>query len=259
MEKVLLEVKALKVSYDKNVVIENMNLTLREGEFVALLGLNGSGKTTLLKAICGLHEADSGSCIVDGMNGLRMNERNRSRLMSYVPQRNSVIYSISVLDVVLMGFNPRLTILNSPGRVEREMATKVLERLGISEMADDNFLNLSEGQKQLVILARAMVQDTPIMLFDEPDSALDFVNKHMVLDKIRNTIHDDGRCGLITLHDPNYALGYCDRIVLLSSGGVCGEITIKNATRSSVEETLSKIYGDIEVIENRDSYVMVRA
>lgn len=257
MKPELLLVQDLSVSYGENHVIKNIGFSLHPGEFTALLGLNGSGKTTLLRAICGLKKASSGSCFVNGNNCLDFHEKQRARFLSYIPQRHSIVYDTSVMDVILMGFNASFGFFQTPGKKEQKLVLEALEKLGLETLKDESFLHLSEGQKQLVILARTMVQNAPIMLLDEPDSALDFVNRHMVLSKIKDSISKNAKCGLITLHDPNFALQYCDRLLLLSGGSICAEINSK-MDPSQIKNNLSKIYGDIALLEHRSNYVMIK-
>ena len=158
-----------------------------------------------------------------------------------------------------MGFNARLHLLDSPGRIHREKAMEALERLGMDHLAQRDYATLSEGQKQIIILARTMVQDTPVMLMDEPDSALDFVNRNLVLGKIREVLHSQNRAGLITLHDPNFALAYCDSLILMQEGKILQRLSMKDASVDQIREALSKIYGSIQILPYDYGYVMVRA
>lgn len=254
----LLRVKHLSGGYQKKTIVHEVNFAIHRGEFCALLGLNGCGKSTLLKSICGLLPVHAGSCLVLDTDCTHMHEQQRAQQLAYIPQRGSLIAGKSVLEVVLMGFNARLRLLESPGAVHRRKARDTLAILGMEALADRDYDTLSEGQKQLVILARALVQDTPVMLMDEPDSALDFVNRNMVLSKIRETIHSQGRAGLITLHDPNFALAYCDRLLLMVQGRIVRELFLADAKREEVEAALTCVYGDIHVLEYEHGFVMVR-
>lgn len=257
--KPLLSLQNIHAGYGSREVVQGASLHVSEGEFCALLGLNGCGKTTLLKSACGLLPVRQGSCIVQGQDCTHLNERERARLMAYIPQRGSLITGKTVMEVVLMGFNAHLRLLDSPGERHRQLALETLERLGLAGYAGWDYAHLSEGQKQLIILARAMVQDAPVMLMDEPDSALDFVNRNMVLGKIREILHDQNRAGLITLHDPNFALAYCDRLLLMRDGHIITEVTMHSADRDTIENALCQIYGDIRVLEHPGGYAMVRA
>ena len=255
----LLKVERVSCGYPHREVVHQASLSVVPGEFCALLGLNGCGKTTLMKAVCGLLPIQQGRCLVDGVDCTRDNERQRALKMAYIPQRGSLIVGKTVLEVVLMGFNARLHLLDSPGKIHREKAMEALERLGMAHLAQWDYAQLSEGQKQVIILARTMVQDTPVMLMDEPDSALDFVNRNLVLGKIREVLHTQNRAGLITLHDPNFALAYCDSLILMQDGKILQRLTLKDASPEQIEEALSKIYGRIRILQYEHGYVMVRA
>lgn len=251
----LLLLDDITAGYGGRDIIRDICLEIGQGEFCALLGLNGSGKTTLLKALCGLIPTQTGSCFVDDLDCTRFHERKRARYISYIPQRHSKMQGVAVRDVALMGCNPHLNLLDSPARVDKERIEGILSQMGLGDLADQDFARLSEGQKQLVILARTLVQNAPVMLMDEPDSALDFPNRHMVLARIRKLIHEEGKAGLITLHDPNLALAYCDSIILLKDGEIVGRLELAGATDTQIRLHLSKIYGDIDVLEHNGRFI----
>lgn len=247
------EIKNLQVSYGKEPVVRQAFLQLHAGELCALLGLNGSGKTTLLRACCGLLPS-SGELLV-GTESLRaMNERRRARHIAFIPQAPSPIHGKSVMEVLLMGCNPHLHLLESPGEAHRQAALRALERLEISHFSDKMYHTLSQGQKQLVILARTLVQNAPIMLMDEPDSALDYRNRHMILSKIRALVKAEEKACLITLHDPNFAMTYCDRLILMDKGRVTGEIHMHEDSEARIREALTAIYGPITLIRHENTY-----
>lgn len=254
----LFELESVYVSYGKEEIVHGVSLQVRPGEFAALLGLNGSGKTTILHAACGLLPM-RGQCRINGEDCTRMNEKARARYISFIPQNSTLPDGRTVLEVVLMGFNAKLRLLESPSREQEDAAMEALRQLGMDGFAARDFGRLSYGQKQLIILARCMVQDAPAMLMDEPDSALDFVNRHMVLEKIRELIHRERKAGLITLHDPNFAMAYCDRLILLKQGRICGEVDMRDADAETVRKTLSTIYGDICILPYQRGLLMGRA
>lgn len=254
----LFSLKDIKVAYGKTEIIHGVSMDIAPGEFCALLGLNGSGKTTILHACCGFLPM-TGSFTVNGTECRGLNEKKRARLMSLVPQVCSLQGGRTALDVVLMGFNSQLGLLESPSMEHKRRAIAAMERLNCVEFAEKDFGELSQGQRQIVILARCMVQDSPVMLMDEPDSALDFLNRHMVLSKIRELIKEENKAGLITLHDPNFAMAYCDRLLLLKDGRLVGELDMGRAAADEVRQKLSLIYGDIELLQNGGSYLMGKA
>ncbi len=255
----VLSVEHLSCGYGHDDTVRDVSLTVGRGEFCALLGLNGCGKTTLIRSVCGLLPIRKGRCLVNGEDCAALHERQRALRMSYIPQRGSMITGKTVLDVVLMGCNAHLRLLESPGEAFRRSALDALERLGLAEYAAKDYATLSEGQKQLVILARTLVQDAPVMLMDEPDSALDFVNRSMVLEKIRQVLRTQKKAGLITLHDPNFALAYCDRLLLMKEGRLLTELPLENAGAAEIEHTLSQIYGRIRILRHPGGFAMVHA
>ena len=251
----LLSLHNVTIGYGKVNIINNISFNAAEGEFCALLGLNGSGKTTLLKGICGLLPLAGGHCFVNEHDVTRMNEKDRARYISYMPQRHSKLIGVTVLDAVMMGSNARLDVFGFPSEKDREAANEALVKMEIPHLAFDDFSRLSEGQKQLVILARTLVQNAPVMLMDEPDSALDFLNKHKTLDDIRKLIYSEKKAGLITLHDPNFALAHCDRLILIKNGALASEIRLSGASANEIQECLSAVYGRIEV--SKDHFVSI--
>lgn len=174
-----------------------------------------------------------------------------------MPQRHSIVYDINVLEVVLMGITPYLGLFDSPRKKHRKMAYEVLEKMGMEELAYENFLHLSEGQKQIVIIARNLMQNSKIMLFDEPESALDFNNKHMVISRIRDLIKSENKIGIITLHDPNIALNYCDRIMILNDKKIISDFYVEKVDIKALAEIFNNIYDEIEIIEHNDKYCIV--
>ena len=186
-----------------------------------------------------------------------MHEKKRAQLLSFLPQTPSLAGGRTTLDAVLMGYNAQLGLFDSPSAAQRQNALAILGRFGLADRADVDFGTLSQGQKQLVLLARSMVQEAPVMLMDEPDSALDFTNRHHMLRLIRDSIHSQQRCGLITLHDPNFAMAYCDRLVLLHGGVIQAQITMASASAEELREQLSLLYGPVEVLSYSGRFFMV--
>ena len=253
----LLEINGLTATYGKNRVLDKVTFSIQSGELCALLGLNGSGKTTLLNSICGFVRS-SGDVRINGADCSRMNEKQRAGYISYLPQTFSNQEGRNVIDVVLMGFNPHLGLLEFPGVEHRLKAKEALKTVGLENKINQRFDTLSQGEKQLVILSRCLVQDSPLMLLDEPDSSLDYPNRHIVLTHIKNITRYKDYAGLMTLHDPNYALNYCDRILLLKNGTIRSEIIIKESSAEMIEERLSEVYGDIRVIMEENTFVVIK-
>ena len=243
--KPLLSIKNLTAGYGNKIICHDISLDIYPGEFCTILGLNGSGKTTLLKALCGLIPVSSGSFFLNGNDITHINEKKRAGYISYIPQRYSKLTGVTVPEVVLMGLNPTLGFFESPSSSDKELAKKSLEKMKILHLANEDFSKLSEGQKQKVILARTLIQNAPVMLMDEPDSALDFPGKNHILLKIKSIIRSNNKAGLVTLHDPNLALAYSDRLILLHEGKIKSDIYLSKVDKSEIEQKLSEIYENI--------------
>ena len=242
----LLSVHALNAGYGKQNVIKNISFQLDEHCLMGILGANGSGKTTLLKALCGIlpHE---GGCTLDNTVLEPLSARQMAKLVSYIPQRSGISIDISALDVVLMGFNPQLGLLEHPSEKMKAVAAQALTQVGLAGKEETNYLHLSEGQKQLCILARTLVADSKLLLLDEPESALDFRFRHQMLSLLRHWIASEARSALVTLHDPALALNFCDKLLLLSDGGVLGVMEPKTDSLDAMEQQLKVIYGPVSL------------
>ena len=236
----------LCAGYDKGHVFDDISFEFCSGTLMGILGANGSGKTTLLQTICGIlpHE---GTCVLDGtvLNGL--SSRNIAKLCSYIPQRSGITIDISVLDVVMMGFNPQLGLLARPDAQMYEAAGKALAQVGLAGREEENYLHLSEGQKQLCILARTLVSQSKLLLLDEPESALDFHYRYQMLEILRKWVSEKEIAAIATLHDPSLALNYCDQILLLHEGKLLGRIMPKEDELRHMEAMLSCVYGPISL------------
>ena len=239
-----LSVNAVTAGYGKQSVIEHISFALDPGCLMGIIGTNGSGKTTLLKALCGILP-HTGTCSLEDTVLENLSARKISKLVSYIPQRSGISIDISALDVVLMGFNPKLGLLEHPTRKMREAAMQALAQVGLAGKEEMNYLHLSEGQKQLCILARTLVSDSKLLLLDEPESALDFRFRHQMLSLLRNWAASEKHSAIVTLHDPTLALNFCDKLLLLSDGCVLDIIEPKTDALDKMEQMLNHVYGDI--------------
>ena len=239
-------VNGLCAGYDKGYVFEDISFEFCSGTLMGILGTNGSGKTTLLKAICGILPHD-GTCILDGTVLDGLSSRNLAKLCSYIPQRSGITIDISALDVVLMGFNPQLGLLERPDAHMYEAALKALAQVGLSGREEENYLHLSEGQKQLCILARTLVTQSKLLLLDEPESALDFHYRYRMLEIIRKWVSEKKIAAITTLHDPSLALNYCDQILLLHEGKLLDFIYPREDGLNHMEQMLSRVYGPVSL------------
>lgn len=239
-------VRNISAGYGASHIVRNVSFSMENGCVMGILGANGSGKTTLIKAVCGILP-HTGTCILDRVELEKLTPRQIAKFVSFIPQRSGISIDISALDVVLMGFNPQLGLLEHPTKAMKDAAIKALAQVGMNGNEQKNYLHLSEGQKQLCILARTIVSGSKLLLLDEPESALDFRYRYQMLDMIRHWANTTKGGSIITLHDPVLALNYCDKLMLLHDGGILDILSPSEDTLDTMEQMLSYLYGPISL------------
>lgn len=238
-----LAIEDLSAGYGSEAVLHEINLSVAQGCICALMGRNGSGKTTLLRCVNAILKPRQGRVTAMGQVVTRLPRQEIARLISLVPQNSQSALPFTCLEMILMGGAARIKAWSAPGRKERLKAGEVLEEVGVAHLAHRCFNQLSGGERQLVMLARALFQNTPIMLLDEPNAHLDFSNQHMMMELMRGVVKKRGATALISLHDPNLTLTYCDHVVMVKSGriaahGATGEIMQERILRDVLGENI---------------------
>lgn len=256
----LLQVEKLNAGYGKKQIIHDFSMDINAGQIVGILGPNGCGKSTLIKALCKSIPYE-GKILIDGQDVRDLSVKKMAQICSYVPQRSGLSVDISVYDAVMMGFQPYLKLLENPVKEMHDKACEIIAQIGLKEQMMDNYMELSEGQKRLCILARSLISDAKLMLMDEPDGALDFGIRNHLLQMVSHKIENGQRGVLITLHDVNLALSYCDSIYLMKEGRLAGVMNPNADSAEEMEEKLSLLYGSVRLIdyakEHEKKYVMV--
>lgn len=246
----ILSIENINFKYGETNILSDVSFSVAEGEICGLLGPNGSGKTTLLKCINRILESGTGSIKIRGLDVSRLSRREISRLIAVVPQELNIMFSFTALHMVLMGGSGRYGFSGIPCRKDYINAGEILEELNIGHLAERKYNELSGGEKQMVLIAKALFQRAEVLLLDEPISHLDFKRQYTIMELIKKITAEKGLTTLITLHDPNIAGRYCHRLVMLNDGNIAHQ-----GLRDTVfhSESLGAIY-DMKIrIEYTDS------
>ncbi len=243
--------EGISAGYGGKEILHGVTFSLQPHTLTGLLGANGSGKTTLLRSISGQLEHD-GNCYLNGERLEDQTVRQLARKISYIPQKSGLTISLPVLDVVLMGVNPVLKLLERPSKKQKMFAKEALRAVGLQGYEGEDYLTLSEGQKQLVFLARTLIEDTSLLLLDEPDSALDFQNRYLILKQLRQMILLGEKAGLLCLHDPALALQFCRQLILIKDGKCIRILQPDNDAIEDMEMALQQIYGNVSLVRCMD-------
>lgn len=215
----MLEVRELKAGYDKKEIVHGVSFDVEDGQFACIIGANGCGKTTLLKNLLGLLAPFGGSVTMDGENVLAMNERDMAQRFAYIPQEHKPPFPFAVRDVVLMGRTPYLNRLARVLPEDRMIAYRAMKQMGIEHLADRIYTDLSGGQRQLVLISRALCQQPKMLIMDEPTASLDFGNQQLVLSRMKALSHE-GMAVIMVTHDPDHALYCADKVIVMREGEI---------------------------------------
>lgn len=238
----LLEVDALRCGYGKKhpvEIVHGVSFSVDPGEFVCIIGANGCGKTTTLKALMGLLPIMGGEVRIQGHLIAGMHEQELAKHFAYIPQAHTPPFPFSVADVVLMGRTPYINRLARTTENDRAVAFKALELLGITQLADKPYTTLSGGQQQLVLIARALTQQSDILVMDEPTAALDFGNQQLVMSRM-SMLSRMGKAVIMVTHDPDHALFCADRVVVMDAGSIIADGSSQECITT---QTIRRIYG----------------
>lgn len=243
-----LELKGLCCGYGRRTVMHDVSLALNAGENLCLLGPNGVGKTTLFRTILGLLKPLGGDVIVDGVSLARRSRRERARVLAYVPQAHDPPFPFRVLDVVITGRTSHIGITGVPSRRDEAVALESLARLGIEDLSRRCYTELSGGERQLVLIARALAQDAQVLIMDEPSANLDFGNQARLLALVRSLVQEQALSVLMSSHFPNHAFECASRVALISGGQV---VALGAPNEVLTEASLEQIYGvPVSIIED---------
>ena len=232
-------VKDLSFSYGSHEVLRNISFSAQYGEFLSVLGPNGVGKSTLFRCMLGLLTPSRGDTVIDGTAVSTLSPPRLARAIAYIPQSHNPVFHYSVYDTVLMGTTAQTGLFSSPGREQAAVTEQALERLSISHLKGRPYGELSGGERQLVLIARAIAQQAKILVMDEPSSSLDFGNRLRLMNTVRG-LTADGYCIIQSTHDPDQAFLYSDRILALHEGRVLAHGIPREVI---TPQTVSTLYG----------------
>ena len=220
----MLEIQSLTVAYQDQPVLEELDLTVRKGEVLAVVGPNGAGKSTLIRALSGVLSPRHGHVTLDGSDLDTLSVTSRARLLAVVPQARQLPGAFTVYQTVLLGRTPYLGWLGTAGRADHAVVKYAMHQTDTLALSDRRVGELSGGEQQRVLLARALAQDAPVLLLDEPTTHLDLQHQSHLLNLVRGLAQQRGLTVLMVVHDLNLASLYADRVALMAEGRIfaCG-------------------------------------
>jgi iron complex transport system ATP-binding protein len=237
-----LEVLSLSFRHDnrQREILKSVSFGAPQGALTAILGPNGSGKSTLFRCVVGLWRPSEGQVLVEGRDTRKLSFAERARLFAVVPQDHDPPFPYRVFDVVLMGRASYVGMFSSPKKKDYEAAEEAIALVGIEHIKNEPYTKVSGGERQLTLIARALAQNAPIVILDEPTSHLDFRNQMRVLTTIRSIAKDRKVTVLLTIHDPNLTMLFADFVVVLREGSV-----VANGIPQQVitEDLIREVYG----------------
>lgn len=235
----LFEINSVSFQYGRHRVIDDLSLAIGPGGATALLGPNGSGKSTLLKLMLGLLRPWRGSIWLEGHDLDRIPRRELARSVAYVPQVHREAFGYTVFDVVLMGRMPHSSFFSRYGEKDHQIVRDALRRLEIAHLADRPYTQISGGERQLTLIARALAQGARVFIMDEPSNSLDYGNQIRLLERIGH-LANEGYTFLFSTHHPDHAMAIADRVVMMKEGRIVHDGAPQATITAS---TLAELYG----------------
>ncbi|MDK2808542.1 MAG: iron complex transport system ATP-binding protein [Clostridiales bacterium] len=240
-----IEVSNLGFCYRRHKVLEGVSFDANKGELLSVLGPNGVGKSTLFRCILGLLIDYEGEIHLEGRNGKYLSPKERASLLSYIPQSHNPSFHFSVFDMVLMGTSVQFSSIATPGSRQIRQAEEALERFGILHLKKRDYCKISGGERQLVLLARALVQHASILILDEPTSNLDFGNQVRVLTQMKE-LAKEGYTIIQSTHNPDQTFQFSDRVLAMKEGRVLAFGKPEEIYQADLMEALYGISVDIQ-------------
>ena len=213
----MIQLKELTLGYGQRILLDKVSARITGGQLVALLGRNGTGKSTLLRAIMGLEKPQTGEIVLQGKNIASLKPEKLARNISFVTTDKVRIANLRCEDVVALGRAPYTNWIGRMQQADRDIVSRSLSLVGMSSFARKTMDRMSDGECQRILIARALAQDTPVILLDEPTAFLDLPNRYELASLLRRLAHEEGKCIFFSTHDLDVALGLCDATALIDT------------------------------------------
>ncbi|MBQ3105321.1 MAG: ABC transporter ATP-binding protein [Lachnospiraceae bacterium] len=251
----LLELHQVCGGYGSGDVVKDVSCHADGGDVLCLVGPNGRGKTTLFRLILGSLSLSSGSIRIDGRDSKQLTPREMANLVAYIPQYHRPIFAYSVLDIVMMGRASHFSSFETPKAADREAAFAALEKVNALHLADWKYTALSGGQRQLILIARAICQSARVFVMDEPAANLDYAN-HQLLMEVVKELAGKGYCIVMSTHSPEHPFSVGSKALLMKEGRVAG---FGSPRQIITPESLEEVYGmEMDVVTIGDRYGVKR-
>ncbi len=241
-----IKLQNLCFNYGEQNVLSDLSFKIKKGSFCAVMGANGAGKSTLFKCILGLNKNYTGNVFIDEQNINKLTNKALAKKIAYIPQNSYTAFNYSVIDMVLMGTASNLNQFGAPLKKDIENAKECMKKIGIEHLCDRNYTKLSGGERQLVLIARALAQNAKIIIMDEPISNLDYANQIKIMLQVKK-LASDGYTILQAIHSPDQVLLYFDEMIAIKNG----KIIAQGKPSTTITETLiEQLYGIKVTLQN---------
>ncbi|MBE6008228.1 MAG: ABC transporter ATP-binding protein [Lachnospiraceae bacterium] len=251
----LLEIKDVYGGYGSGDIVKGVSCYADSGDVLCLVGPNGCGKTTLFRLMLGSIPISKGSITIDGRDIRDMSTKERANLIAYIPQYHSPVFAYTVLDIVIMGRASHFSSFETPKTADREAAFEALKKVNALHLANKKYTAISGGQRQLILIARAICQSAKIFVMDEPAANLDYAN-HQLLMEVIGDLAKRGYCIIMSTHSPEHPFSVGTKALMMKAGSVAAFGPPKEVITS---ESLQSVYGiEMDVFTTRDRYGVER-
>ncbi|UYP00161.1 ABC transporter ATP-binding protein [Oceanotoga sp. DSM 15011] len=251
----ILETVNLNYSINEHEILKNVNLCFEEGKFYGILGPNGAGKSTFIDIISAIKNNYKGKVFLNGKNIKELHLKEVAKMISLVPQNFYLDFPFSIKEILLMGRHPHKKFLKGYSEEDYLMVDKIYNKFNFNLLNNNSVMELSGGEKQRVFFAKALVQDTPIVLLDESTSNLDIYYTHMLLKDMKNLVKTQNKTVISIFHDINCAINYCDELIFMKNGQI---ITKGPLSETINEDNLFNLYNmNFKIFKNKNKLISI--